>query len=181
MRELTVRDATVVGSTVRLAAGGDEVAFARLVAEHHAPMARVAYFIAGDAETAAEAVQAAWVIAWRQLRRLRDPERVGPWLVSIAANETRRLVGRQRRRTIVEVSVAPDGSMSRDPAERISVVDLGRALRKLSPDERSLLAQRYAAGLDSTQIGLLTGMSASGVRTRLARLLDRLRVDLDDA
>ena len=179
MRELTVRDATVVGSTVRLAAGGDEVAFSRLVAEHHAPMARVAYFIAGDADTAAEAVQAAWVIAWREFRSLRDPERVRPWLVSIAANETRRLVRSQRRRTIVEVSLPSDAGVVRDPAERIGVVDLGRALRKLNPEERSLLAHRYAAGLDSTQIGAITGMSASGVRTRLARLLDRLRVDLD--
>ena len=60
-------------------------------------------------------------------------------------------------------------------------MDFGRALRKLSPDERSLLALRYAAGLDSTQIGAATGMSASGVRTRLARVLQRLRVELDDA
>jgi DNA-directed RNA polymerase specialized sigma24 family protein len=40
---------------------------------------------------------------------------------------------------------------------------------------------RYVAGFDSSQIGAVTGMSASGVRTRLARLLERLRMDLDDA
>jgi len=181
MREITLQDATPAESTVRLAAGGDELAFARLVAEHNAPMARVAYFIAGDAETASEAVQRAWSVAWRRLRSLRDPERVGPWLVSIAANETRQLVRQQRRRSIVEVSTAADDNSGRDPADYIGVVDLGRALRKLKPDQRSLLALRYAAGLDSTQIGAVTGMSASGVRTRLARLLDRLRVDLDDA
>ena len=181
VRELTVRDASVAGSTVRLAAGGDELAFARLVAEHNASMARVAFFIAGDAETAAEAVQAAWSIAWRKLGSIRDPERVGPWLVSIAANETRHLIRNQRRRTVIEASIAPQEGTGRDPADRISVVDLQRALRGLKADERSLLAYRYAAGLDSTQIGAITGMSASGVRTRLARLLDRIRVDLDDA
>ena len=40
---------------------------------------------------------------------------------------------------------------------------------------------RFAAGLDSNQIGAQAGMSASGVRSRLQRLVDRLRMDLDDA
>ena len=40
---------------------------------------------------------------------------------------------------------------------------------------------RFVGGLDSTQIGEQAGMSASGVRSRLSRLLERLRKDLDDA
>ena len=72
-------------------------------------------------------------------------------------------------------------AQSADPSAGIGAVDLARALRKLTSDERSLLAMRYAAGLDSTQISTVTGMSSSGVRTRLARVLERLRVDLDHA
>ena len=67
-----------------------------------------------------------------------------------------------------------------DPADAIDLVDLGRALRGLTPDERSLLAMRYVAGFDSTQIAKEAGMSASGVRSRLSRLLERLRKELDD-
>jgi len=48
----------------------------------------------------------------------------------------------------------------------------------LDPDERTLLALRFGAGLDSSQIAAQLGMSASGVRSRLSRLIDRLRVDL---
>jgi DNA-directed RNA polymerase specialized sigma24 family protein len=51
----------------------------------------------------------------------------------------------------------------------------------LPPDDRSLLAMRFAAGLDSGQIGEQSGMSASGVRSRIASILERLRIDLDDA
>ena len=111
---------------------------------------------------------------------VRDPERVGPWLVSIAANEARHLVRRQHRRTIVEISAGVD-DRSGDPGDGIGLLDLGRALRGLKPEERSLLALRYVAGLDSTQIGQQTGMSASGVRSRLARVLERLREELGDA
>ena len=181
MRESAVRDTSIAGTTVRLAADGDEMAFARLVAEHDASMARVAYFIAGDASTAREGVQAAWSIAWRKLGSVRDPDRVRPWLVSVTANETRRLLRQQRRRTVVELSLVSHATSGRDPADDIDLVDLARALRVLKPDERALLAYRFAAGFDSTQTGAMTGMSASGVRSRLTRLLDRLRTELDDA
>lgn len=103
MTEIAVRDASVLESTVRRAAAGDEVALARLIADHHDAMVRVAYVIVGDADLAREAAQAAWSVAWRRLRTLREPERVRPWLAAISANEARQLVRRQRRRTIVEI------------------------------------------------------------------------------
>jgi RNA polymerase sigma-70 factor, ECF subfamily len=181
MTETTLQHGPDIRSTVRLAADGDEVACARLVTDHYPRMMRAAFVIVGDSDTAREAVQLAWSIAWRRLGSVRDPERVGPWLVSIAANEARHLAKRQRRRTIVEISAGPDDRNSGDPGDGIGLLDLGRALRGLKPDERSLLAMRYVAGLDSNQIGQQTGMSASGVRSRLARLLDRLREDLGDA
>jgi DNA-directed RNA polymerase specialized sigma24 family protein len=37
---------------------------------------------------------------------------------------------------------------------------------------------RFAVGLESAEIARELGMSASGVRSRLARLLERLRADL---
>ena len=174
-------EATGWSAVVRRAAGGDEVAFARLVAQHHATMTRVAYAIAGDAEVAADAVQSAWSIAWRRLGSVRDPEQVGSWLIAIAANESRGLMRRQRRRTVVELSARDQERHEPDPGDRIEVVDLARALRQLSPDDRTLLALRFVAGMDSGQIADHLQLSASGVRSRLARLLERLRGELDHA
>jgi DNA-directed RNA polymerase specialized sigma24 family protein len=51
----------------------------------------------------------------------------------------------------------------------------------LKPEERGLLAMRYVVGLDSHDIARAAGLSASGVRSRLSRLVERLRRDLDDA
>jgi RNA polymerase sigma factor (sigma-70 family) len=166
-------------ATIRLASSGDEVAFARLVAEYSDPMARVAMFVAGDPDIAAEAVQASWTIAWRKLERLREPARLRPWLVSIAANEARQLVRRQRRRRAVELSVPGAPTDSGDPADDVRLVDLVTALDHLGPSDRALLALRFAAGLDSPEIATAVGMSPSGVRMRIARLLDRLRRELD--
>jgi RNA polymerase sigma factor (sigma-70 family) len=167
-----------VEATVRSAATGDEVAFARLVAEHHASMARVAYVICGDPEATLDAVQSAWAIAWRRMRTLRDPSRVRSWLVAIAANEARQTTRRRRRRTVVDISDGVALTAGDDPVDALEVVDLERALRGLAPEDRSLLAMRYAAGLDSPTIARELGISASGVRSRLARIIERLREDL---
>jgi RNA polymerase sigma-70 factor (ECF subfamily) len=181
MTEITLQRTPDIRSTVRLAAEGDEAACAQLVAAHYAPMVRAAFVVVGDVESAREAVQLAWSIAWRRLGSVRDPERVGPWLISIAANEARHLAKRQRRRAVVEISAGMDDRSAGDPADGVALLDLERALRSLRPEERSLLALRYVAGLDSSEIGQQVGLSPSGVRSRLARLLDRLREELDHA
>ncbi len=184
MSDITVMDGALVENTVRSAARGDETAFARLVAQHHASMIRVAWVIADDPDVALDAVQSAWGVAWRQLHRLREPERVGPWLVAIAANEARTAMRRRRRRRVTEIPIDPELDVAgggADLAASIASVDLDRALRRLSPDERRLLALRYVAGYDSGDIGRMTGTSASGVRSRLSRVLGRLRRELDHA
>ena len=181
MTDITVQDTSALDTTVRLAAHGDEAAFSRLVAEHHASMSRVAFVICGDPEATRDAVQSAWSIAWRRLHALRDPEQVRAWLIAIAANEARQSIRQQRRRPVLDISHAIEHDAGGDPADTIGQVDLQRALAHLKPDDRRLLALRFVAGFDSTEIARHTGMSASGVRSRLARLLDRLRTDIDHA
>jgi RNA polymerase sigma-70 factor (ECF subfamily) len=169
-----------LAGAVALAAAGDEFAFARIIRAHHDDMTRVSFVICGDLDVADEAVQAAWPIIWRKLGSLRDPGRLRPWLVSIAANEARQLVRRRRRRTVVELAMVGSMSSGVDPAGHVGDLDLANALGRLDPDDRALLALRYVAGFDSTELARATGRSASGTRARLARLLDRLRTELSD-
>src|SRR5262245_38925951 len=178
MTDLSVPELQAAGSIVDRAAVGDEAAFAQLIALHDGPMTRVAYVVTGDWDAAREAAQSAWTIAWRRLRTLRDPDRIQSWLVAIAANEARQLSRRERRRSVVEISVGAEPGAD-DPADRINLLDLRRALRDLKSDDRILIGMRYVAGFDSTEIALALGTSASGVRSRLARLLDRMREELD--
>lgn len=176
-------------ASVARAASGDEVAFARIVAAHHDDMARVAFVVCGDVDLAQEAVQAAWQKAWTKLGSIRDAARLRPWLVSIAANEARQLVRSRHRRWLREtvIDTEPGGGVEpaatpigADPASRAAQVDLANALAGLEPDDRTLIALRYAAGLTSDEIGRAIGMTGGGVRARLARLLSRLREELHD-
>jgi RNA polymerase sigma-70 factor (ECF subfamily) len=181
------RDAAMATSIVQLAAAGDTMAFARIVAAYHADMIRVAYVVSGgDQDVADDAVQAAWAIAWQKLDSLRDPDRLKPWLVAVAANEARQLCRRKRSRSLVHLDIGlidlgVDDPGEPDPAERTDVLDLDAALEHLAPNERALLALRYEAGLDSSEIGSLLGRPSATVRWRLARLVTKLRTELSDA
>jgi RNA polymerase sigma factor (sigma-70 family) len=173
-------DARVVPAIVADAAAGDAAALAAIVAAYHDDMARFCFVICGDPDLTQDAVQAAWSIAWRKLATLRDPTRLRPWLMTIAANEVRRSLRERRRRRVVEVEVEEIGSGQSDPATRDSLVDLGRALERLSHEDRALLALRHLAGFDSTEIGAALGISSDAVRARLSRLVARLRKELVD-
>jgi RNA polymerase sigma-70 factor (ECF subfamily) len=179
-----VIDDDTLRAAVARAAGGDDVAFARIVAAHHDDMTRVAFVVCGDVEIAQEAVQAAWQKAWVKLGSIRNADRLRPWLVSIAANEAKQLVRSRHRRwlreTVIDVDAQAGSPVAPDPAGRAAQLDLANALAGLTPDERTLIALRYAAGLTSDEIGRAIGMTGGGVRARLARLLDRLRKELHD-
>ena len=168
-----------VASTVALAGAGDEAAFARLVATYHADMARVAFAICGDRELAEDAVQSSWLVAWRKLRSLRDPDRVRPWLLSVTANETRQLV-RRRRGPVVEINLETPGDDRGDPSNGVERIDLRRALAHLSPDDRTVLAMHFAADLGPNELAAAVGTSSSAARKRLSRAIDRLRKELRD-
>ena len=144
-------------------------------------MRRVCASSAGDDALAEEAVQAAWVIAWRKLGSVREPGAPPPWLVSVAVNEAKQLLRKRRRRAEVELTAdasrRPGGI---DPATGIAGSTCTRRWRGSIPDDRALLAMRYVAGFDATELAVGTRISPSGTRSRLERLLDRLRQELSD-
>lgn len=168
-----------VASMVALAGAGDEAAFAQLVATYHADMARVAFVACGDRELAEDAVQSAWLVAWKKLHSLRDPDRVRPWLLAVTANEARQLL-RRRHGPVVEIDLEALGDARGDPSTGIERVDLRRALGHLTPEDRALLAMRYVVDLGSDELATAIGTSPSTARTRLSRVVDRLRKELRD-
>jgi RNA polymerase sigma-70 factor (ECF subfamily) len=168
-------------SVVRAAAGGDAAAFTRIVSTHHAEMVRVAFVVLGEPELAQDAVQSAWSIVWRRLATHRETSSLRSWLLTITANEARQLARQGRRRALKEIQVDPAAAEPADPGGLVDPaarLDMARSLDRLSVEDRTLLALRFVAGLDSTEIARIIGGSPSGTRSRLSRLLQRLREDL---
>ncbi|MEX0630044.1 MAG: sigma-70 family RNA polymerase sigma factor [Chloroflexota bacterium] len=153
-----------------------ETGFTALVAEHHGDMVRLAYAIVGDPDLANDVAQSAWTAAWRNRSGLREPERVRGWLLTIAANEARRSLRRRRLRRLIPFvdDIGPTAAAS-PPDDQL---DLIQALQRLPPRDREILARRYALGETSQEIAEQVGLSDSGVRVRIGRLLRELRKEL---
>jgi RNA polymerase sigma-70 factor (ECF subfamily) len=170
----------IASMVVARAASGDVAALEQIVSRYHDDMTRVCVVVCGgDADLAQDAVQAAWPIVLRKLGTLRDSAQLRPWLLTVAANEARQMLRQRRRHSVVELDVADVGSNRNDPGDSIRAVDLRAAVRRLDPEDRTLLALRYVAGFDSAELGRMMRMSPSGVRSRLERLTARLRKELD--
>jgi RNA polymerase sigma-70 factor (ECF subfamily) len=163
------------------AAAGDELAFRRIIVAHHDDMRRVCLAISGDHAIAEEAVQAAWLVAWKKLDKVRSPDHLRPWLISVAVNEAKHLLRSRHRRSELEFAIdAPGVTGGADPAAGIDLVDLWAALRRMHPDDRALLTMRYGVGFNASELAIATGKSPAAIRQRLKRLLERLREDLSD-
>ena len=162
------------------AAAGDETAFARIVAAYDDEMYRVCVAVCRDQTIAGDAVQAAWAIAWHKLGSVREPSKLRPWLVAIAVNEAKTLLKKRSKRSRVEVATdATRRAGGVDPAAGIASIDLRTILERLDPDDRALLAMRYVAGFNASELATALGASPAAVRQRLKRLVDRLRGELE--
>ena len=94
-------------------------------------------------------------------------------------NEAKRLLRKRRKRAEVEVTADFSGEPGGvDPATGVASIDLRAAVDRLDPDDRALIAMRYVAGFNATELAAATGKSPAATRQRLKRLLDRLREDL---
>ena len=158
------------------AAGGDRDALAAIVDAYHGDMVRVAHVICGDVEITADAVQSAWLKIATSLGSVREPSRLRAWLCSVAANEARQ--ARRRRRPTVSLD-AIAGAHAEASDRSAEFVDMTIAVNRLATRDRELLALRYVAGFSSAELADHFDLTAAGVRSRLKRLLDRLRMELN--
>lgn len=156
--------------------------FAGCVVPHLPTMVRVAGALVGIS-AAEDAAQEALVRAWRNWSALRDAGAARSWLVRITVNVChdwqRGAFGTDRRRTQslddLPGACAPLISDADDPAQGAEGLDLLQQIKSLDPDLRAVVALRYYAGMDATEVGQALGIPPATVRTRLKRALDQLR------
>lgn len=173
-------------------AGGDAALFNALVARHAERTLAVAGALVGPAD-AEDATQEAIVRAWQAWPTLRDREAFGAWLLRITVNVGRDWLrgrfGTQRRLTDPLEAVSgttgdvPAALFSEDAgaSDHAAALDLRRAIGELESELRVVVALRYYAGLDATEIGAALGTPPATVRTRLRRALRLLRERLEES
>ena len=162
---------------VERARGGDHDAFAELARAAVVRLDQAARLILRDPELARDAVQEGLIRAWRDLPKLREPDRFDAWLYRLVVNscidQTRR-----RRRRVVEVELSPmhapfASDMSGALADRDQV---DRVLRNLDERGRAVVVLHYFLGLPLTEVAATLGIPVGTVKSRLHRALGEMRV-----
>ena len=141
---------------------------------------REARRILGNRDDAEEAVQEAFVRAWRKRAACRTPGAPLPWLVQITRNESMRLAARRSRRLASELPETEPETVPAPGAEAqldstLTSVATEQALSTLREDERRLLRLRYEEDLTQGQCAAALGVPEGTVKVRLHRARARLR------
>ena len=169
---------------VRRIRAGDIGAYAALVARYRDRLGRYALHMIGDREDAEEALQDAFVRAYRSLARCDDPARFGAWLYGILVNRCRTTGARaaRRRRLFVRDEDAINGAAHPDQAERVEWADVvGRALARLAPEYREAFLLKHVEDLEYEEIAALTGAGVSALKMRVKRAREQLQRFLKEA
>jgi RNA polymerase sigma-70 factor, ECF subfamily len=162
------------------AMGGDHDAFTRIARTTIDGQYAVARLILHDGDRAQDAIQEAYVAAWRDLSSLRDPDRFEAWLRRLVVRAAYREAKRERRVRTVDISVIPladardDGP--RDVADRDA---LDRAFARLEPESRTVLVLHHYLGLSLPEVADAMGVPLGTAKSRLHRATEAMRAALE--
>jgi len=181
-----VRQDDADGALVRRVLEGDAEAFAGLVARHSARGARIAAAMLGGGDDAEEALQDAFVRAYRSLRSCREPDRFAAWFLRILVNRCRTRGATRRLRTAMFVNdeVALERAVARPAGDPEWREEIARALARLDALQREAFVLKHVEGLEYEEMARLTGARVPALKMRVKRACDRLRVllqEVDDA
>ena len=163
---------------------GDTGAYADLVARYRNRLGRYALHMLGNREDAEEALQDAFVRAYRSLARCDDPERFGAWLYGILVNRCRTTGARaaRRARRFVHDPAALETTPLPETADQTEWDDVVRgALARLAPESREAFLLKHVEELEYEDIAQLTGAGVSALKMRVKRAREQLQAILKEA
>jgi RNA polymerase sigma-70 factor, ECF subfamily len=156
---------------------GDHDAFATVVRLYDRRLRGIAYRVLGDRDRMDDALQEAYVRAFRALPRFRGDARVGTWLFRITYNACLDELARARKTTYLSLDELVE--QASDPSELEDALyarsEVATALAALSPDERAVVFLVDVEGFDYTAAGRVLGVPVGTVASRLNRARSALR------
>lgn len=157
---------------------GDTDAFAVLVSRYTARYARFAARMLGNREDGEEALQDAFVRAYRALDKRDRRSAFAPWFHSILLNQCRTTAARRanRLRLLVHDDVALERAVADEVAPKAGAgSEIETAVSRLDPAQREVFLMKYVEDMSYEEIAEVTGVGVSALKMRVKRAADRLR------
>jgi len=161
------------GDLARAAAEGDREAFAEIYDRYADRLYDFCVGLLGDRDAAADCVQDAFCVAATDLGGLREPDKLRPWLYSIARHHAMRRL-RHRYREEVSDELPDMISQEASPETLAGHSELARLVAEaaggLSDRDRELLDLSYRHGLDGPELAEALGVTLTSANTMMFRL-----------
>ena len=173
MRTMELNDAELVAESL----GGNREAFRQIVERYQTLISSLAYCATGNVSQSEDLAQQTFVSAWQQLAELREPEKLRPWLCSIArfliSKEFRRL-GREPAHAAesleaVDEWVSPDPLPPEQAISEEEKMILWRSLERIPEIYREPLVLFYREHQSIEAVAHDLELSEDAVKQRLSR------------
>lgn len=157
---------------------GEEGALAQVVREFHRPMLKVAHSLLGEWELAGEAVQQAFIQAWRAASTFDPAMPLSPWLYAIVRRTAIDVHRRGKRfAAALPLDAVTDDTVSADPPSLDEIWTKGevqRAIDRLPVEEAQIVLLAYYVGLSHREISSRVAIPLGTVKSRSVRAHRRL-------
>lgn len=172
-RTMTFSDAQLVAESL----GGNRDAFGQMVERYQALICSLAYNATGSLAQSEDLAQETFVLAWKQLRQLREPEKFRPWLCAIARNVISRSGQRQNREPshhaepleTLHATAAAEPLPTERAATREEEAILWRSLEQMPETYREPLILFYREGQSVQRVAERLDLSEDAVKQMLSR------------
>ena len=176
-------NADTTSDLIAAAKGGDTAAFGRLVKQFQNMLMGFAAYRIPDHEEAREAVQDTFIRAYEQLADFRDGADFGTWLRAICRfmvltrirNAIRERAHKNNYATQIDLLVLKHCEEGADETTSDTLAHLRSCLEQLGDASRTLVNDRYAAGMNSRELAEKTGRTVTWVTSTLSRVRKTLR------
>ena len=179
-------ESRTVKRLVEEAKTGSHEAFDELVKITYPRLLKRAMFVTGNLEDARDALQDAYIRAFRSLTSLRGDASFSRWMSTIVTNASSTLVAKARRRRfelIVNTRLdeasngSADSQQDRDPT---IVLEIQRAIEMLPEQLRKVVVLKELYGFEHHEIAAKLGITESNAKVRLHRARKLLKLHLSD-
>jgi len=167
---------TVDSDVLRRFAAGEDSAFAEVYRRYCAPMFSVALRTLGRRDLAADAVQQAFVKAWRAAATYSPESDIAPWLFTITHRTAIDLWRSERHHGLLETGDEAVDEVVAGPSmvSAWEAWQVRRAIDELPADERDVVFLAYIEGLTHTEVSARLAIPVGTVKSRSHRAHRRL-------